>query len=174
MPYDLVPVNTALKPFRFGAFSFPILLDACGCLFACVHNGPRWYCSFPSDPRLIGQHPETGEPYPSLLAGGFAVTAEEAAIMARMAHNFAAIQRGLPEENRGKGMRSKSKFDRADLIELLADAMGGRVKPSPWPEKIRDDFIAKIAAFAVWAPQSNGFHIRFDFTVSIRKEKLDD
>jgi hypothetical protein len=166
MPYDLLPANYALKPFQFGAFSFPVLLDACGYLFACVHNGPRWYCDFLADPRLKGEHPETGEPYPTLLGGGFDVTAEEAGIMARMARNFVAIQRGLPEENRGTGMRSKSTFHRADLVELLTDAMTGGVKPGPWPEKVRDDFTEKIAAFAEWAPRSCGFHIQFHLTVN--------
>jgi hypothetical protein len=93
MPYDLEPVNTTQPPFRFGAFSFPILLEACGYLFACIHSGPRWYCNFPEDPRLEGTNPDgTDTPYPSLLGGGFVATAEEANVMARMAHNFVASQ----------------------------------------------------------------------------------
>jgi len=86
MSYDLTPVNEEAGPFRFGAFSFPVLLEACGYLFACIHNGAKWYCAFGADPRM----PE-GDEYPRLLSNdGFAVTAEEARIMARVARNFVA------------------------------------------------------------------------------------
>ncbi len=165
MPYDLEPVNAAAGSFRFGAFSFPILLEACGCLFACVHTGPKWFCNFPADPRLRGKNPDgSGLPYPTLLGGGFGVTEEEACIMARMARNFAAIQNILPEKNRGSGIPSKERFDRADLVELIAEAMAG-AKAGPWPVKVRDDFTRNIAAFADWAPKSGGFRIAFHLTV---------
>lgn len=173
MPYDLEPVNAAAGSFRFGAFSFPILLEACGCLFACVHNGAKWFCNFPADPRLRGKNPDgSGLSYPTLLGGGFDVTEEEARIMARMARNFATIQNILPEKNRDSGIPSKEHFDRADLVELIAEAMAG-TKAGPWPVKVRDDFTAKIAAFADWAPKSGGFRIGFHLTVGIQGPDAD-
>lgn len=172
MPYELEPVNPDAGPFRFGAFSFPVLLEACGYLFACAHNGSKWYANFPADPRMEGENPDGSDtPYPALLGGGFDVTEEEARIMAHMARNFVAIQKGLPEENRGNGMRSKSRFDRADLVTLIAEAMSG-AKTGPWPEKVRDDFTEKISGFASWAPRSGGFHIRFSLSVSTQGDPL--
>ena len=65
--------------FYLGAFSWPILLHACGYLFACVQqDGPKWYCLCGLDPRM----PE-GDEYPRLLSNdGFSVTDEEAKIIA--------------------------------------------------------------------------------------------
>jgi len=158
MSYDLIPVNEDAGDFRFGAFSFPVLLEACGCLFACIHNGAKWYCAFGTDPRM----PE-GDDYPRLLSNdGFAVTAEEARIMARVARNFVAIQRTLPEpspaELAGAGLKQKVEFRREDVETMLMRAMGGG-SAGPWPMKIRDDFTATFEKFADWADRSDGFAI---------------
>jgi hypothetical protein len=165
MPYDLTPVNREAGAFRFGAFSFVVLLEACGYLFTCVHGPAQWFCVWEADERMNGAHPDgSKDPYPAILGGGFDVSDEEARIMARMARNFAAVQRKLPEENRAQDLRSKPRFDRADVLHLLTKAMAGG-QAGPWPTKVRDDFTARIERFAEWAPRSGGFHVNFSLTV---------
>jgi len=157
MSYDLKPMNEAVEWFRFGAFSFPVLLEACGALFPCIHNGGAYYCVWGVDPRM-----PKGDDYPRILSNdGFPVTADEARIMARVARNFVAIQRTLPdptpEELVGAGLRQKTTFKREDVEALVLRAMSGT--PEHWPQKIRADFIEKIDAFARWAETSGGFEI---------------
>lgn len=138
MGYDLIPSNRKLEPFHFGSFSFPILLEACGYLYVCIHKGPRWYCVFGEDKRM-----PIGDDYPRIVSNdGFRVTAEEARIMARIARNYVIIQEKLPEENRGI----------EEDTSLLKSVQ-------PWPLKIRDDFTEKFAKFSEWAPKSRGFKI---------------
>lgn len=151
MSYDLTPKNAEAGDFRFGAFSFPVLLEACGYLFSVVSSGGRWFVARGIDERM-------GDDYPLLLSNdGFSVTEEEAKIMARIAKNFVAIQRLLPEENSTNDMRSQSKITRDSLKEMI-DAMHGNA-PGPWPVRIRTDFTDKFEQFAEWAPKSGGFQI---------------
>jgi len=152
MGYDLRPRNEAAGDFHFGAFSFPVLLEACGYLFSAVHSGGRWYCTFGVDPRM-------GDHYPLILSNdGFEVTDEEAKIMARIARNYIAIQRTLPDENTSEGLQGKKAFRRDDLLGLMHKAMHPEAPPA-WPLKIRGDFIDKFEKFAEWAEQSGGFAI---------------
>lgn len=151
MSYDLRPLNKDVEEFRFGAFSFPVLLEACGYLFSCIQDGGRWYCAFGTDERM-------GDTYPLLITNdGFRVTAEEARIIARVARNFVAIQRTLPVENETEDLRSKSTFTKSD-VQRLIDAMHGN-KPGPWPVRIRTDFTDRFEKFAEWAERSGGFEI---------------
>ncbi len=157
MSYDLRPKNKKAGEFTFGAFSFPVLLEACGYLFACIHNGGQWYCPFGVDPRM-----PAGDAYPRILSNdGFPVTAEEARIMARVARNVVAVQRTLPdptpEELVGAGMKQKTVFERKDVEELLIRAMSGAAEH--WPLKIRSDFTDRFEQFADWAERSGGFAI---------------
>jgi hypothetical protein len=125
MGYDLKPKNEKEETFRFGAFSFPVLLEACGYLFSCVQVGAKWCYAPGVDPRM-------GDTYPRLMTNdGFPVTAEEAKIMARMARNFMAIQRSLPD--------NQAEHEK--------------------PMKIRKDFVDKFERFAEWADRSDGFEI---------------
>ena len=152
MGYDLSPKNEAAGDFHFGAFSFPVLLEACGYLFSSVHRGGQWYCAFGTDPRM-------GDSYPMILSNdGFPVTEEEAKIMARIARNVVLIQRTLPNENLGEGYASKPEFKRKDVEKMLLKAMSG-AGPGPWPMKIRPDFVEKFEKFADWAEKSGGFEI---------------
>ena len=135
MGYDLRPRNKALKTFYLGAFSFPVLLEACGYLWPCINKGPKWYCVFGVDKRM-----PKGQTTPHLITNdGFRVTAQEARIMARTARNFVAIQRSLPDQE------GQDIFVPAALEH--------------WPRKIRDDWVEKFEAFAEWAEQSRGFAI---------------
>lgn len=153
MGYDLKANNSEQGWFKAGAFSFPILLEACGYLFPCIQNGGKWYCAFGVDERM----PE-GDTYPRLISNdGFKVTAEEARIMARIARNFVAIQRTLPDENETDDARSKSEFTREDVAKLLVQKMHGGQEH--WPVKIRADFVDKFEKFAEWADKSEGFAI---------------
>jgi hypothetical protein len=157
MSYDLQPKNKKLDTFTLGAFSFPILLEACGYLWPCIHNGGQWYCAFGTDARM-----PQGDDYPRLLSNdGFKVTAEEARIMARVARNFVAIQRTLPEpspdELVGAGVQQKASFKREDVEQMLLRAMGGG--KANWPMKIRSDFTDRFEQFAAWAERSDGFAI---------------
>ena len=167
MGYKLRPSNKELEPFEFGAFSFPVLLDACGYLFPCIHNGPQWYCDFAADHSLIGTHPDgSGSTYPTILGGGYYVTREEAIIMSKIARNFVSIQRSLPEENRVGGFVGQVQFKREDIEKILVEAMNPSPRPKPWPPKVRDDFTDKIEKFIDWAVQSHGFTIEFTMMVN--------
>lgn len=153
MGYDLSPKNEDLDCMSIGAFSFPILLEACGYLWPCIQNGGQWYCVFGTDPRM----PE-GDQYPRLMSNdGFEVTEEEAKIMARMARNFVAVQRSLPDTSTPDDARGKSEFKREDVLGALQRGMfGGK---EHWPVKIRSDFTDKFEKFAEWAEKSGGFSI---------------
>lgn len=155
MGYELSPRNKGVEGFSIGAFSFPILLEACGYLWPMVQNGGQWYCAFGTDPRM-----PQGDTYPRLISNdGFRVTAEEARIMARVASNYVAIQRSLPDEQpKAVGISGQSEFRKDDVLEILMRGMSGGTK-DPWPKKIREDFVARFAEFAEWAPKSGGFRI---------------
>jgi hypothetical protein len=130
MGYDLIPNKDELDYFHFGAFSWPILLEACGYLFAEVNYMSKYYI-VKTDDRFESARLTTND--------GFEVTAEEAKIMARIAKNFVAVQRSLPEQGE---------------IDIFAPAYR-----QPWPRKIRSDFVDRYEQFADWAERSNGFSI---------------
>lgn len=94
MGYSLKPNNKKLKPFDFGAFSFPVLLGACGYLFESYHgqgieNGSWEMLIEPKDKRYVGKM------YPPILCNdGFEVTAFEAKVMGVCALNFSRLSRG--------------------------------------------------------------------------------
>jgi len=138
MGYDLEPQNKELDGFHFGAFSFPVLQEACGYLWSCIHNSGQWYCVWGVDERM----PE-GDTYPRLISNdGFLVTEDEARIMARIARNYVAVQRSLQDD----------RVLPVNPFSLISPS-------STWPQKIRDDFVDKFEAFADWADQSGGFEI---------------
>ncbi len=154
MGYDLTAKNPDVDEFHFGAFSWPVLLEACGCLWPSLHSGGQWYCVFEAEPRFEGCS------YPPPLANdGFEVTAEEARIMARMARNFVAIQRTLPDDHISGGLTGKPEFRREDVEAILKKAMTGRSLDEKWPVKVRADFTDRFEKFADWAERSGGFEI---------------
>lgn len=125
MSYDLRPNNEELGEFDFGAFSWPILLEACGYYFIAIKKGPRWNFVAGVDERM-------GDTYPKILSNdGFQVTEEEAKVMARIARNFVATQRALPDTE----------------------------EKDAWPARIRTDFVDRYEKFADWAEKSGGFSI---------------
>lgn len=150
MGYDFRPKNKAAGDFALGAFTWPVLLEAAGYLFPSIHSGGQYYAVTDTDPRFRGD-------YPGILANdGFKVTADEARILARIARNFVAIQRSLPEEHRSQELMHKAGgITRDDLIAALT----GPGKPAVWPAKVRDDFVEKVEQFAAWAEKSGGFEI---------------
>lgn len=156
MGYDLHSQNTEIDSFHFGAFSFPILLEACNYLWPCIYTSGRWYRVLGVDRRFVD------EQYPELLSmDGFEVTEEEAHIMARIARNFVAVQRSLPETNRGGGPMCQDRgFTREDVMGLLVSSLHDEPAGRKWPVKIRDDFVDRFEKFAHWAEQSGGFAIR--------------
>ena len=153
MGYDLESKNNG--SFHFGAFTFPVLLDACGYLWPCIGSGSQWYCVWGADSRM-----PDGDDYPRLRSNdGFEVTEEEAKIMARVARNFVAIQRSLPETHRGTGTAdTQVEFKREDIAKSLMKGMFGG-PDGPWPRKVRDDFVDRFEEFAEWAEDSGGFAI---------------
>lgn len=140
MGYDLRARNSKASDFHFGAFSWPVLLEQCGCLWPFTQKA-KWYCVFGVDSRM----PVTDR-YPRLISNdGFRVTAFEAKVMARMARNYVAIQRSIP--------------DLSPEQEALADDMNAPDWKRPWPRKIRTDFVDRFEEFAEWAEKSGGFAI---------------
>jgi hypothetical protein len=155
MGYDLQPKNEDAGDFHFGAFSWCPLIEACGYLWPLTSSAGRWYCVWGADPRM----PE-GDKYPRVLSNdGFEVTAEEAKIMARIARNFVAVQRSLPEANQDKSLMGKKEIRKPDVEAALIAAMHGRPANEEWPVKIRTDFVDRYERFADWAEKSGGFAI---------------
>lgn len=152
MGYDLKPKNKNLDYFHFGAFSYPVLLEACGYLWPFILDGGRYYSVPDIDKRFDGEYPRI------LTNDGFRITASEAKIMARCARNFVAIQRTLPDKNMGTGFSCQNTFKKEDLIDSLMRGLSG-ANPGPWPKKIRSDFVDKLEKFAEWAEKSQGFRI---------------
>ena len=156
MGYDFRANNSDAGDFYLGAFSFPVLLEACGYLFSSIHRGGQWYCAFGTDPRM-------GDKYPLILSNdGFSVTEIEAKIMARIARNFVAVQRTLPDENMSEGIagkHGKEGFRREDVERMLIAVMNDTKPDEKWPRKIRPDFVDKFEKSAEWAEKSGGFEI---------------
>ncbi len=154
MGYDLASKNNGA--FHFGAFSWPVLLEACGYLWPFQSSGGQWYCAFGADPRM----PKCDD-YPRLMSNDvFEVTAEEALIMARMARNFVAVQRSLSEEKRDETVNSKEDgtYQKEDVTKAMIRGMFGG-EAGPWPRKIRTDFVDRFENFADWAEASGGFAV---------------
>lgn len=120
MGYELVP-NNNIEQYKFGAFSWPLVLVACGYLFPAVklENG-GW--------EMAGNANELDARFPAditypltLTNDGFKITDEEAKIMARCARNYVAIKRGYPEDE-----RIRSDFlDRIEAFANWAEKSGG-------------------------------------------------
>lgn len=126
------PNNQKSESFHFGAFSWLVLLEAFGYLFPEVHRWGRYYYVKGLDERhdsgTLGSN------------DGFPVTDEEAKIMARMARNFVAVQRSLPEQK--------------EEVDIFTPAA-----LQPWPRKVRSDSTSLFEEFAGWAERSGGFEI---------------
>lgn len=137
MGYDMKPKNEGQKYFHMGAFLWPHFLEQCGAYFLCLNKGPKYYYVTGIDERM-----PQGDTYPALISnGGFPVTEEEAKVLARIARNYAVIQRHLPEQPEDDDALFKPEF------------------MQPWPRKVRDDWVDTLEAFASWAEKSGGFEI---------------
>jgi hypothetical protein len=149
VPNTLRAKNKDLPTFRLS--SLPHLLEQCGAYFTCVSQGARWYTIF--DERMSTHHhmndkdeTETviDKNYPAILCGcGFEVTAEEAHVLARIARNYAAIQRTLPDPT------EEEKNAPITVPRYML----------PFPQKIRSDWVEQYERFAEWAEQSDGFTV---------------
>lgn len=153
MVYDLHANNQDLKPFRMGS-DWLHLLAQCGSYFTCIYSGARWYTIF--DERMTthyhyspddddeGERVPMRDNYPAIICNcGFEVTAEEAKVMARIARNYAAIQRTVPE-------MTDEEYDRSVSTPHY-------LRPFPLP--IRRDWVERYEQFAEWAEQSRGFKV---------------
>lgn len=95
MGYELAPHNKGIDEFHFGAFSYPILIEACGAYFTCIQEGAHWEFVPGLDERM-----PKGDTYPRLLSNdGFPVKSHEAKVMARCARNYAAIKKSQMRED---------------------------------------------------------------------------
>ena len=141
MGYTLRPRNKELDSFHFGAFSFPLLLEACGYMFPCVHTVSRWYRVCGIDSRFENKE------YPEIIimGCGFRVAAEEARWMWRVARNLVAVQRSLPEPPMDETGQP--------TWEYIAQS------DNEWPRWIRRDFVDLFDKFTDWANRSRGFRI---------------
>lgn len=152
MVYDLEANNKDLKPFRM-AGDWLHLLAQCGSYFTCIHSGARWYMMFdermtthyhPSDDDEAGRIQVIDKSYPAIICNcGFEVTEEEAKVLARIARNYAAIQRTLAEP-------TESEQDRYDAMPDYLRS---------FPKYIRRDWVERYEEFAEWAEQSRGFKV---------------
>ena len=151
MGHDLYANNTVLEPLRMG-LSWLHLLEQCGSYFTCISQGARWYMIF--DERMTTHFHFSDERedreavidrnYPAIICNcGFEITEEEAKVLARIARNYAAIQRTVPEPSEEERNRPIS------TPEYL----------QPFPKLIRHDWIELYEQFAEWAEQSQGFKV---------------
>jgi hypothetical protein len=154
MGYDLTAVNKDLDGFHFGAFSWPVLLEACGYLFPYVSQGARyWYHGPDGDPYVTEKNPHGSQCLGS--NDGLKVTAADAKLMARCARNFA----GINHPDSWKSAIANGTVPPVEQWEVTEDKNRSweSTDPRPWPG--RDDFIDKIRDFAEWAEKSRGFWI---------------
>jgi 23S rRNA C2498 (ribose-2'-O)-methylase RlmM len=151
MSDDLHANNPDLPSFHMSMGIWPHLLEQSGAYFTCLIKGARWYTLH--DERMTthyhlnedDQVEKIVAEYPAILCqcGSFEVTEEEAKVLARIARNYAAIQRTLkepPEEEWGKLMMMPA-YER------------------PVVSWIRRDWVDIYENFAEWAEQSRGFTI---------------
>lgn len=90
MGYDLVARNKEAGDFYMGAFSFPIIIEACGSFFPCIRSPKKEHYGkwlwMPS--KRMGYYE-----FPMIMTNdGFKVTAAEAKVMARCARNYADLR----------------------------------------------------------------------------------
>jgi hypothetical protein len=149
MSYDLHPNNQGLPSFCM-ASDWLHLLEQCGAYFACVHKDARWYAVFDERMSTHYHHDDDGAPepmtdnYPAIICNcGFEVTDEEAKVMARIARNYAAIQRSLPDPTEEE---QNTPITTPDHLR-------------PFPKKIRGDWVENYERFAEWAEKSQGFKV---------------
>lgn len=153
MGHDLYANNKSLEPLHMGS-AWIHLLEQCGTYFPFVSQGARWY--MPYDQRMTTHfHEPEGDAngerapvidkhYPAIICNcGFEITEEEAKVLARIARNYAAIQRTLkepPEEELNVPITTPNYL-------------------KPFPKYIRRDWVELYEQFAEWAEQSNGFKV---------------
>lgn len=110
MSFDFRATKRGVEDFRLGAFSWPVLLEACGYLFPCINGQGRYCC--PADQKAwvqIGTN------------DGFKVSAADAKLMARVARNFVAIQRTLGPDAEKLGWPHPIRSDFVDRFAAFAD-----------------------------------------------------
>ena len=154
MSYRLKATDERVEDLDFGAFSFLSLLEACGYLFPSILIGGRWHMAPTDDARY-----ERCD-YPPILGNdGFEVTELEAGVMARVARNFASMQRSLPGHVYQCEPEVGAPVGPGGIRSIVVGSSGE--SPVLWigPEKIRPDMVDRIEAFAEWAERSGGFRI---------------
>jgi hypothetical protein len=110
MGFDLHATKRGVEDFHLGAFSWPVLLEACGYLFPCV-NGQGQYCCPVDDKKWI----QIG------TNDGFKIGPTDAKLMARVARNFVKIQRTLPPDDRDNKWPMRIRTDFVDRFDAFAD-----------------------------------------------------
>lgn len=110
MGFDLTPKKKGVEDFHFGAFSWPVLLEACGYLFPSITGEGKYCC------------PNTQKDWVQIGTNdGFSIGATDAKLMARVARNFVAIQRTLGPEAEKLGWPRPIRTDFVDRFEAFAD-----------------------------------------------------
>jgi hypothetical protein len=149
MGHDLVANNKELEGLHM-AGAWLHLLGQCGAYFPYLTQGARWYALF--DERMTthyhsdddDQRVATYQEYPAIICNcGFEITEEEARVLARIARNYAAIQKTLSEPS------EEEENQPITVPDYLR----------PFPRYIRRDWVELYERFAEWAEQSQGFKI---------------
>ncbi len=136
MGHDLYAHNKDLKPFRMG-LAWLHLLEQCGSYFTYISKGARWYI-YDERKSVIDKQ------YPAIICNcRFEITEEEAKVLARIAQNYAAIQRTVGEPSE----------EELNAPITTPDSL------KPFPGKVRQDWIELFVHFAEWAEQSQGFKV---------------
>lgn len=153
MGHDLYPNNEKLEKFHMG-LAWSHLLEQCGSYFTYVSLGARWYMVHDErmtthfhdlDEKEDGERaPVIDKQYPAIICNcGFEITEEEARVLARIARNYAAIQRTVEEPSE----------EDLNIPISTPDYL------KPFPRYIRRDWVELFEQFAKWAEQSNGFKV---------------
>ena len=139
MGYDLSPRNKDLEGFYFGAFSWTWMLEAGVGLIIGTGKGIE-PASYSYIPDKLGRDPNNNN--------GFRVTAEQSKAMALAAQGLAVTKGYI-----NKQWEAMSKEKRERMEETNRETRDLYTPP------IREDFIEKVNAFAIWAYKSHGFSI---------------
>lgn len=128
----------APQEFQMDNSQWPYLLQFCGLLYPFLINGSDWYTVWGVDRRL-GKNGE----YPKILDNsGFYVKYLESRQISKFCSNFVRIQNALPSSHYSTNPNS--------ITQIL---------PTPWPCKIRQDWVESYREFVDWAERSGGFWV---------------
>ena len=141
MGYDFRPRNKKIDGFHFGAFLWPMFLQETGMGYVVGYGAARSPESYVYHPDKRGASPVSND--------GYAISSEEAKMMARIARGFISVNRFINKE-----WETYPEDERKRLQETMAYNNVPLYKTG-WHE----DRLKQLESFAEFAEKSKGFKI---------------